>query len=299
MEWEGEELKKFEDAGKLAYEILSRSKALIKPGAKLLDVAESIEAEIRAKAGIAFPANISLNEEAAHRTPGNGDDIVFGDKDVVKLDIGAHIDGYIGDVACTVDLSGNNGKLVEASEAGLEAAIATVRAGVTTDEIGAAVEEAIKKKGFKPVENLTGHMLMPYELHGGLSIPNVKTGRGYELEEGFVLAIEPFASTGAGHVKEDRRTEIFAYEQDAPTRNKEAREILGYVKESYQTLPFAERWLARRWDSFKLKLALRELVTREAFHSYPILKDIPGSLVSQAEKTVIVEKEGCRILTKG
>ena len=134
-------------------------------------------------------------------------------------------------------------------------------------------------------------------VHGPPSIPNIKASTAIELEEGMVIAIEPFASTGNGFVKEDVRTEIFSYNKDILTRNMEARKICAFAKENYNTLPFAERWLNREWESFKLKIALRELVQKEAFISYPILKDIKDSLVSQAEKTLIVETDSCKVIT--
>jgi methionyl aminopeptidase len=290
-------IEKYEKAGKMAKEIADRSRRLVKPGARLLDIAETIEGWINEGAKCAFPLNISLNERAAHYTPPVNDETVLGEKDVVKVDLGVHVDGFIGDTAYTIDLSGEWGRLVEAAQEALNAAIAVVKAGVTTDAIGREVEQKIKSFGYKPVQNLTGHLLGEYELHSGLSIPNVEIPKGAVLEEGMVVAIEPFASSGDGFVHEERRTEIFSYEQDILTRNRDARQILEEVKQERRGLPFAERWLARKYEPFRLGIALRELILREAFHTYPVLRDSPGSHVAQAEATVVVEKEGCRVLT--
>ena len=291
------ELQDYTKAGKLAREVAEKSKALIKTGNSLLEAAETIEAMIREQAGIAFPTNISINENASHYTPSTDEKTVFGEKDVVNVDIGTHVNGYIGDIAYTIDLSGEQGKLVEASEKALENAISLVRAGRLTKEIGKTIEETITGYGFKPIRNLSGHGLEAYGVHAEPSIPNVSVDYEEELEEGQIIAIEPFASTGDGYVKEDRKTEIFSFNREVLTRNMDARGMLAFIQNEYKTLPFAERWLARTYQPFKLKVALKELLVRDALTQYPVLKDISGSLVSQAEVTLLVEKEGCKVLS--
>jgi methionyl aminopeptidase len=293
-------IEKYEKAGKIAFEVLQETKQLIKPGAKLLDIADAAENKIREKgAQPAFPANISINEAAAHFTPEKDSTLVFGEKDIVKLDIGVHVDGFIGDNALTVDLSNENGKLVEASEKALDAAICTVRAGAKLGDIGAEVEAAIKGFGFKPIENLTGHSLGEYDLHAGVEIPNVGNNDPNTLSEGAVIAIEPFATNGLGRVSEAPDVEIFSLEGKLPVRMRESRRLLTYVEENYKTLPFAERWLYKDFHSkLLLHAALRELVSSGALRQYPILKESGSGLVSQAELTVVVEKDAARVLTK-
>ena len=291
------EIQDYIEAGKIVKEVAEKSKGLVKVGASLLDVAEKIEGWIKEKASPAFPVNISVNENASHYTPSVDEKTVFGEKDLVNIDIGVHINGFIGDIAYTIDLSRENGKLVEASEMALKNAVSATKAGAMTNEIGKIIEETITKLGFKPIRNLSGHGLKEYEVHAEPSIPNVDSTQGVELQEGEIIAIEPFASTGNGLVKEDRRTEIFSFDREVLTRNMDARSMLALIQEEYKTLPFAERWLAKKYEPFKLKVALKELIVREALIQYPILKDIPGSLVSQAEVTLLVEKDSCRILS--
>jgi len=293
-------IEKYEKAGRIAYEVLQECRQLIKPGAKLLELAETAEGKIREKgAKPAFPVNISTNEAAAHFTPEKDSTLVFGEKDVVKLDVGVHIDGFIGDNALTVDLSNENGKLVEAAEKALDAAVCTVRAGAKLCEIGAEVETAIKGYGFKPIANLTGHSLGEYELHSGVEIPNIDNKDPNQLQEGMVLAIEPFATNGEGRVSESPEVEIFALEEKFPVRMRESRRLLTYVEENYRTLPFAERWLYKDFHSkLLLHAALRELIFSGSFRQYPVLKDSGKGLVSQTELTVVVEKDAARVLTK-
>ncbi|MFH0817870.1 MAG: type II methionyl aminopeptidase [Candidatus Micrarchaeota archaeon] len=290
----------YEKAGKIAREVLEAWGKKIKPGVKLLEIAEGVEGEILSKGGsIAFPVNISLNEQAAHYTPEHKCEKVFGEKDLVKLDVGVHVNGFIGDTALSIDLSGEQGKLLEASEAGLAAAIAGLKPGVEVGEIGALVEAEIKKMGFKPIENLTGHKLEQFNLHAGTEIPNIRTSSPRILQEGDVFAVEPFATNGAGHVSDGSQVEIFMFMEKHPVRLRESRRLSSYADEKFKGLPFAERWLYKDFNSkLLLASALRELVGFGVLRAYPVLSDTKKGLVSQAEKTVIIEKDGARVLTK-
>jgi len=289
-----------EKAGSIAARVLEEGKRLAKPGMGLLELAQALEAKtVELGAQPAFPVNLSLNDAAAHYTPPLNDETAIGEKDILKIDVGAHVGGFIGDTAATVDFSGENGKLVEASQRGLDAALACIRAGANTKDVGSAVQEAIAAYGFKPISNLTGHSLAQYDLHAGTEVPNVKTPYGKELKEGDVLAVEPFASTGAGVVVDGSVVEIFSLSSHKPVRQRESRRLLFHVDSTYKTLPFAERWLAREFRSqLLLHSALRELLSAGVLHDYPVLKDAKGGLVSQAELTVVVEKDSCRVLTK-
>jgi len=291
-----DEYKFYREAGKLAKEVREKSKKYIKIGASILDIANKIEADI-GEDNIAFPINISVNENAAHSTPEYDDETVLTENDVVCIDIGTQIEGFIGDTAYTIDLTGENSKLVEASEKALENALSILKHGVNTKDIGAEIEKTIKDYGFKPVENLSGHGLDQYEVHALFTIPNVKTRSGIELQEGEVFAIEPFATTGSGRIREGIITNIFSIEQTLNARNMTARQVMQFCEEKYNTLPFAERWLNKKWSPFQLKLGLRELLVRKALKGYPVLHDIKGSKVSQAEVSVFLEKDSCEILT--
>jgi methionyl aminopeptidase len=290
----------YEKAGRIAREVLESAAKKVKPGVKLLEVAEFVEKSIpEMGASISFPANISINEQAAHYTPEYKCEKVFGETDLVKLDVGTHVNGFIGDTALTIDLSGENGKLVEASEAGLEAAIAGMKPGVKVGEIGALVEEEIKKRGFKPIENLTGHKLECFKLHAGTEIPNIRTSASHVLKEGEVFAVEPFATNGAGRVSDGPQVEIFSLVEKRPVRLRESRKLMNYADERFGGLPFAERWLYADFNSkLLLSSALRELIMFGVLRPYPILSDSAKGLVSQAERTVVIEKDGARVLTE-
>jgi methionyl aminopeptidase len=286
-------LEKYLAAGKLAATILKESAQEIRVGGSYLELVESVEARVKNEgAALAFPLNVSLNEDAAHDTASTGDERVFAKGDVVKLDLGVQIDGYIADTATTVDL-GKNALLLEASREALEAAIKLVRPGVTTGELGAAVEKEILGRGYRPIANLTGHGLDQYVAHKDPTIPNISIHGGTVLEEGMAIAIEPFSTTGSGHVGEKTRVEIYSQIAEKPVRMPAARAVMEQIS-AFRGLPFSRRSL----NDKKKDLALLGLSRSRIVYGYPVLSDIPGSLVSQHEHTLIVTAEGCIVTTR-
>ncbi|MHC1580005.1 MAG: type II methionyl aminopeptidase [Candidatus Alkanophagales archaeon] len=287
-----EVLEKYRRAGRIVAEVRARAASMVREGVPILEVAEFVENAIRERgAEPAFPCNISLNEVAAHSTPSRDDKRVFGGE-LVKLDIGAHVEGYIADAAVTIDLSGENGRLVEAAEEALKAAISVIHDGVSTAEVGAAIEKVIREYGFKPIVNLSGHGLARYVAHAPPTIPNVGQRGGAVLRENDVVAIEPFATNGAGRVSEGATVEIYSLVREKPVRLPAARRLLAEIRK-YKTLPFAKRWLPRE----NLDVALRNLEAAGVIRSYPVLREAARGLISQAEHTVIVKKDGCEVIT--
>ncbi len=287
-----EVFERYIQAGKAASTILRKGSDLIKPDVSLAETADQVEQMvIDAGLGVAFPVNISLNESAAHDTPSPGDERIFKAGDMVKLDLGAHLDGYIADTAMTIDL-GDQKQLVEASLAARDAAIALVRPGISIGELGTAVAYEIGSRGFRPIANLTGHGLDQFRLHMGPNVPNIGGVGGAVLEEGMAIAIEPFATTGTGYVSDLKRVEIYSQRLWRPVRMPASRKILSEI-EPLQGLPFARRHLKTAKPDF----ALTRLVREGVLHAYPVLADIPGSYVSQSEHTMIVTSDGCIVTT--
>ncbi|NLA39143.1 MAG: type II methionyl aminopeptidase [Methanomicrobiales archaeon] len=282
----------YREAGALAQRVLHRGAGLVRVGAGLLEMVEETEAMVIDEgAGLAFPLNVSFNEAAAHDTAMPGDERIFSAGDLVKVDLGVHIDGYIADTALTVDL-GNHAGLVEASRAALDAAIAIVRPGTTAGEIGTAVQATIEEHGYIPVANLTGHGLGHYDLHAKPTIPNIAMSGGAIIEEGMVFAIEPFATTGSGRISEAARVEIYQQIAARPARLPSAKRVLETARPQ-RGLPFARRWV----PGDKVDIGLMNLVRSGILHPFPVLNDIPGSFVSQAEHTLIVTADGCEVTT--
>jgi len=286
-------LEKYREAGTIAAKILSEGAKGIRVDASYLEVVEFIEARVaEEEAELAFPLNLSLNEDAAHDTASPSDDRRFVRGDVAKLDLGVHIDGYIADTATTVDLGSNPG-LLEASYQALEHAIKNVRPGVRAGELGAAIQYEIESRGYRPIANLTGHGLDRYIIHKPPTIPNIGTIGGTVLEAGMVFAIEPFASTGSGRVGEKTRREIYQQISNKPVRIPSGRAIMERIRDR-RGLPFARRWIPDK----KCDIALPALVRNHNLHVYPVLADAQGALVSQHEHTLIVTDGGCIVTTR-
>ena len=302
-ELDSETIRKYAmETGSAAYAALQKAKELVKPGAKLVEVADALESFITGKGfGLAFPVNLSTNAQAAHYAPSMGDELVFSERDIVKVDLGAEKEGVLSDCALTIDLSGKLPGLVEATQEALSAAIGTVKAGVRVSEIGKAIEDAIKKRGFKPIENLGGHGLGIHDLHSEPFIPNYDNGDDTTLEEGDLVAIEPFATTpeGKGYVANSDVREIFSFIGEAQVRMPDARALLAEISERYPSEPFAARWLAGKAGSrFALYSSLGSLVGTGALDVHPMLIEVGGGMVSQAEASVLVTKDSCEVTTK-
>ncbi len=290
---ETEILENYRKAGRILAEVLAEAGPRVELGASLLDVANFVEDAIRSRgAKPAFPCNISLDRNAAHYTPSPHDSSRFGEN-MVKLDVGVHVDGYIADAAITVDLGGHE-SLVEASRVALEAALEIIRPGIDTAQIGKAIEDVITGYGYKPVYNLTGHGLSRYLAHDEPAVPNRAMEKGTVLKDGDVIAIEPFATNGSGRISEALINEIYGLSAFRPVRLPAARTLLKEISESYKTLPFARRWLKGE----RAEYALMQLLRCGAVHRYPVLWEVEGALVSQAEHTVVVLDKGCEVITR-
>ena len=284
------DLKSLVEAGRILDEVLKEARKLAERST-YIDLAERLERKIVEKGGKpAFPCNISTNEQAAHYTPFLDDKRPL--SGVVKIDCGVHIDGWIADAAITIDLTGEHGKLVEAAEEALQEALSVIRSGAEVKEVGRVVEGVAKKYGFKPVENLGGHSLGRYKLHGGLFVPNVPRGSGV-FEEGMIVAIEPFITTGTGRVVDSSPVEIFSL-TGRKSRSTRSEKIRVLIEKEYDGLPFARRWIVKRFGANATPW-LKFLLLDGSLHPYPTLVD-RGGVVSQAEATVVVEKDGVRVI---
>ena len=292
---------KYKLAGKIAAEARDYGGGLIKSGVSFLKVANSVESKIlKSGAGIAFPVNIAVNEIAAHFSPRHDDNLVFKKGDVVKLDVGAHVDGYIADTAITVEVeTHNHDDMIKASSDALDAAIDLMRAGIDLSEIGKTVEKTIASYGFKPVSNLTGHNLEQYSLHSGLSVPNVSNAFSKSKPKiDNVLAIEPFATNGAGYVISGDGSNIYLCTDSVRAkfvRDNKSKMIYGQMKNKFKTLPFAQRWSEKFLPNSNF--ALRKLAFLGLVKHYPQLIDAKKGIVTQKEHTVIIHEDGCEVTT--
>ncbi len=289
------------EVGSFSFKAIQRAKDMIKPGVRLLEVAEALELFVKDNGfDIAFPINLSVNSEAAHYTPTLGDSKVFGESDLVKVDFGAGKQGVLGDCAVSVDISGNYQKLIESTERALSEAISIIKPGVRVRDIGKRIDEVIRGMGCLPIKNLGGHGVRIHELHSDPFIPNFDNGDDTELVEGDVIAIEPFATTdrGRGYVGNSDTVEIFSLVHQSNTRSANSRKLLDKLVATERLDPFAARWFGDLFNSkFELYAAIGELVRNGALESHPMLIELGGGIVSQHEAEVVVRHDGCDILT--
>lgn len=286
-------------AGKIASEVREYARKKYHVGRTLLEICEELEGMIRAKGGEpAFPCNVSLNEIAAHYTAEPDDETIVKDGDVLKIDIGVHINGYIADTAVTTCYNPEYESLTNATELALQEAIKIVKAGVNASDIGKVIEDTAKRLGFMPIHNLTGHSLAQYTVHAGKSIPNIRTYTGFSLQANEAYAIEPFFTTkeGTGLVVNGRIKNIFSLINRKKSGNKDADAIKDEIWNRFKTLPFAARWL-KDHDIKHINEALNVLIKKKIVKAYPILVEGNGQYVAQAEHTVIPQENGAIIIT--
>lgn len=287
-------------SGKILRETREEMKSFVREGMPIIEICEKAEALIRKKgAEPAFPCNVSVNEIAAHYTSPPDDTARIPEQSVVKVDIGAHVDGYLTDTAVTVCFNPECKGLVETAERALKAAVENIQPEMSTSKLGSIIETTIKSRGFKPVSNLTGHQVGRYVVHTGTSLPNVSQLSFSKIKVGGVYAIEPFVTLpkAAGRVENGDEVTIFRFLKSRSVQNPHAKQLLKYIEDSFRTLPFAERWLKDVVSQEYHKEAFHELLRSKTLMQYPIFVEASGKMVAQAEHTVLIVENGCVVLT--
>jgi len=287
-------------AGKIAGEIRENVRRTDWIGKTVFEICEHVESEIRKRgAKCAFPVNTSINEVAAHYTAEPNDPITIKNDDLVKIDLGAQINGYIADTAVTVCYNAEFDSLVQAAELSLSNAMSMIKVGVKSSDVGRTIEKTIKQMGFLPIANLSGHSLDQYTIHAGKSVPNIWSIGSFTFNENQAFACEPFVTTGdgLGFVHEGEIKNIFALSSRKKTKDKEADKMLDYIWQNFNLLPFALRWLTNEWEEKEARNLLEVLVKKKAVHAYPVLVEGNGQRVTQAEHTFIPNETGVTITT--
>ncbi len=290
----------FAKSGRILAQVREFVKGLPMQGRSVLELCEEVEGKIRELgANPAFPCNVGINEIAAHYTSPWNDTSSIPEKSIVKVDFGVELDGFVTDSAITISLNPAFDSLIVAAETALQEALAAVSPGRKLSEIGGVVERCVERYGFKPIRNLTGHKIGRYTIHAGKSVPNVSGIESGRFEVGEVYAIEPFVTLkdADGAVRDADIAHIYRFLKVKSARSNEAIKLAEFVRETYRTLPFASRWVHKSWRESTFKEAFGELVERRCIVGYPVLVEASGHVVSQAEHTIVVTENGCRVLT--
>lgn len=287
-------------AGKIASEVREIARAKNWVGKTLYEICESVENEIRSRGGkCAFPVNTSLNEIAAHYTAEPNDPKVLTDTDLIKIDLGVQINGYIADTAVSISYDSEFDMLVRTAEESLKNAMSMVKEGAKSSDIGRTIEKTIKQNGLIPIANLSGHSLEQYTIHAGKSIPNIWSIGSFSLSVKETYACEPFVTTskGLGFVREGKTRNIFGLVSKKKTKNEKANKLLDHIWESFNMLPFALRWITKDMDEKDARPLLEELIKNKAVRAYPVLIESNEQRVAQAEHTFIPTPTGAIVTT--
>ena len=259
-----------------------------------------VEKEIEARgANPAFPTGIGVNQVTAHYAPQNDDRSVFQEKDLIKVDFGVHVDGYVADTAVSVTFNPDHRLLLEATERALDVAVETAKIETRTGEIGRNIFAEASRLGFRTIENLTGHTLDRYIVHAGKSIPNLYVQGMQSLKKGDVFAIEPFVTSrsAAGYVVDAPSETIFSMIGRKKTGASELDTFADMIWNQRKTLPFTPRWYVGELGKKRVEEILKQLVKRRIMRSYPTLVEASGSPVAQFEHTMALDDDGLIVLT--
>jgi methionyl aminopeptidase len=287
-------------SGAITGKVKAIVKSAVKPGIGFLEICDLVRREVESRGGrLAFPTGIGVNEVTAHYAPQDGDQSVVRDQDLVKVDFGVHVDGYVTDTSVSVTFNPEFNLLLEATERALEAAIATARRDARTGEIGREIHREAARFGFKTIENLTGHTLDRYVVHAGKSIPNLYMPGMQSLKQGDVFAIEPFLTLGtaAGYVVDTPSQTIFSVVARKKTGSPELDAFVDRIWAERKTLPFTPRWYLSDFGKGKISGIVTRLVAKRVLRAYPTLVEASGKPVAQFEHTMVLDEDGLVVLT--
>ncbi|THC87665.1 hypothetical protein EYZ11_012890 [Aspergillus tanneri] len=297
----------------------------VRPGQTLTDIAVGIEDGVRALldnaglepgsclvSGMGFPTRLSLNNYVAHYTPNPGQkEVVLQASDVMKVDFGVHINGWIVDSAFTMSFDPTYDNLLAAVKDATNTGIKNAGVDVRISDVSAAIQEAmesyeveIKGRTFpvKAVRNISGHNIEHYRIHGGKMVPFVKNSDQTKMEVGEIFAIETFGSTGRARLVDGPG--VYGYGKDPLAPKKvisplaSARSLYKTIDENFGSIVFCRRYLERLGVERYLA-GMNSLVSRGVVEEYAPLMDIEGSYSAQFEHTILLGESNKEVLSRG
>ncbi len=285
-------------AGKIHYEVCERSRKLIKPGASLLAIAEAIEKDIASypEASLAFPVNLQLNNEV-HYSPLPGDTRTISKEDIIKVDVGVHVEGYIADGAYTIALNKDYQDMVDFTEKVLRDTLTGLKPGMKVSEIGKRLDMHMKGSKYKLIQNLMGHQVQQWDLHSTKSVFVYESDSKHTLEPGEAFAIEIFITDGVGFIKSSPQAVIYAMKRkQAPVRDMKVRTLCKTILDKRKHLPFTERYVVGHLKCSRVEFL--NLKRSGNIMEYPILVEVPGSKIAQFEDIIYIDTDKVIITTK-
>jgi methionyl aminopeptidase len=207
-----EEIALMREAGRLNAQILAAVRALLQPGVPTADLNAAAEEILRKHGAYSpfkgyghppYPASIcvSINEQLVHGIPGKRK---LQEGDIVSVDSGTVLDGFVGDSAFTAgvgEISPTARKLIEVTEQALQIGIAMMRVGNKTGDVSAAIQQFVEGSDLNVVREYTGHGV-GRSMHEGPQVPNYgRPGTGIPLRAGMTIALEPMVLVGTSRTR--------------------------------------------------------------------------------------------------
>uniref|UniRef100_A0A182XJ80 Peptidase M24 domain-containing protein n=1 Tax=Anopheles quadriannulatus TaxID=34691 RepID=A0A182XJ80_ANOQN len=263
------------------------------------------------KKGIAFPTCLSVNNCICHFSPARNDpDYLLKENDVVKIDMGAHIDGFIAVAAHTIVVGatpenkckGRAADVVLAAYHASQAALRLLKAGTGNYAVTDAVQKIASDFKCKPIEGMLSHQLKQFKIDGEKTIiqnPTIAQKKEHEkcdFEKYEVYAMDVLISTGEGLGKEhDTRVAIYKKtDENYMLKLKASRAFIGEVKKKYGTMPFNLRNFE---EEAKAKLGVNECVTHKMVEPFQVLYEKHNEYVAQFKYTVLITANGKKVVT--
>lgn len=300
---------------------------LLSSGTLIIDLCKYIENKIRyysnqneINGGIAFPVGISNNNIAAHYSPSDTDTQKIGINDVCSIDYGVHINGHIIDSAFTININQKYNKLLEASHKAVTETIKSMGCDVIINELSENIQEIVtsyelesngKLIPIKPIDNLCGHNILPWKIHGEKTLyaQNTKSQENQRICDGDVFAVEVFTSTGNGTTYLDMDIKNHSHymlkydyqHKNIPLfTNKKTNDLSKIIKDKFNTLAFCPRFIDyHKEQKTYYTRNLFELFNNNIIQSYPPLIETKNDCkVAQYEHTIMVKEESNIIFTE-
>jgi len=307
---EPEVVTKYKTAAEIANKTIANLIPLIQPGKTVLELCQQGDGSItealksvytkgKIEKGVAFPTCISLNNCVGHFSPLGGDPTSIQEGDVVKVNLGVHIDGHIATVGHTVialssaqQVEGRKADVICAAHFASEAALRLLRPGNKASQITATIQTIADIFHCNPVDGVFSHQVERFVIEGEKFIPN-RTNPEQKIEditfvENEVYSIDIVMSTGEGRPKEtETRTTVFkrAVEQNYLLKMKASRYVLNEINAKFPTMPFSLRAFE---DEKKGRLGIVECVNHGLVSPYPVLYEKQGESVAQFQFTALL-----------
>ncbi|XP_063619193.1 proliferation-associated protein 2G4 [Cydia splendana] len=311
---------KYKLAGQIVNRVLEQVLAKCVPDASAREICEFgdktildetskvFKKEKDSKKGIAFPTCVSVNNCICHFSPIPSEtDYILKQGDLVKVDLGAHIEGFIAVVAHTIcvgggEVTGRAADVLLAAHYASEAALRLLRPDNENYAVTDAVQKISAEFGCKPVEGMLSHQLKQFRIDGEKSIiqnPSEAQRKEHEkctLETYEVYAMDVLVSTGEGVGREmDTRCTIYKKTEEIyQLKLKASRMFYSEVRNKHGSMPFNLRSFDKETSA---RLGVVECVNHKLIEPFQVLYERPGELVAQFKFTVLLLPSGTHRIT--